>query len=126
MALLVAFSGSVSALIPLYTVGVFIAFTLSQAGMVRHWLRLRADEPRWRRLALVNGIGALTTGIVAVEVGATKFALGAWIVLILIPIQIAADAVHQRPVPRLGDQARRATRRRDPAAAPASSGSSSR
>ena len=89
MVLLVAFSGSVSALIPLYTVGVFIAFTLSQAGMVRHWLRLRSGEPRWRRLALVNGIGAVTTGIVAVEIGASKFVLGAWIVLILIPIQIA-------------------------------------
>ena len=89
MVLLVAFSGSVSALIPLYTVGVFIAFTLSQAGMVRHWLRLRAEEARWRRLALVNGIGAVTTGIVAIEVGATKFVLGAWVVLILIPVQIA-------------------------------------
>ena len=89
MVLLVAFSSSVSALIPLYTVGVFIAFTLSQAGMVRHWLRLRAGEPRWRRLALVNGIGAVTTGIVAVQIGASKFVLGAWIVLILIPVQIA-------------------------------------
>jgi amino acid transporter len=89
LVLLVAFSGSVSALIPLYTVGVFIAFTLSQSGMVRHWLRLRSEEPRWRRLALVNGIGALTTGVVAIEVGASKFALGAWIVLVLIPVQIA-------------------------------------
>ena len=89
MVLLVAFGGSVSALIPLYTVGVFIAFTLSQSGMVRHWFKLRGEQRNWRRLALVNGIGAITTGVVAVEVGASKFALGAWVVLILIPIQIA-------------------------------------
>jgi amino acid transporter len=90
MALLVAFGGSVSALIPLYTVGVFIAFTLSQSGMVRHWFRRRAETPNWRRLAVVNGLGAVTTGVVAVQVGASKFELGAWVVLVLIPVQIAA------------------------------------
>jgi amino acid transporter len=86
--LIIAFSGSVNALIPLYTVGVFIAFTLSQAGMVRHWWRLRVTEAGWRRKAVINGIGAVTTGVVAVEVAASKFLLGAWVVLILIPVLI--------------------------------------
>jgi amino acid transporter len=89
VALIAAFQGSVTALIPLYTVGVFIAFTLSQAGMVRHWFRLRETERTWRRKAVINGIGAVTTGIVAVQVAAAKFLLGAWIVLLLMPILIA-------------------------------------
>jgi amino acid transporter len=88
-ALIVGFGGSVNALIPLYTVGVFIAFTLSQAGMVRHWWRSRAGERGWRRRAAINGVGAVTTGIVAVEVAISKFILGAWVVLVLIPILIA-------------------------------------
>jgi amino acid transporter len=87
--LVVAFGGSVAALIPLYTVGVFVAFTLSQTGMVRRWRRLRAEVPTWRRKATINGIGAITTGIVAVEVAASKFLLGAWVVLILIPVLVA-------------------------------------
>ena len=86
--LIVAFSGSVNALIPLYTVGVFIAFTLSQAGMVRHWWRLRNEDQGWRRRAAINGIGAVTTGVVALEVASSKFLLGAWVVLILIPLLI--------------------------------------
>jgi len=87
-ALILIFQGSVTNLIPLYTVGVFLAFTLSQAGMVRHWWRLKAHERRWRLRAAINGLGAVTTGIVAVEVAAAKFALGAWMVLVLIPIMI--------------------------------------
>jgi amino acid transporter len=89
IALIVAFGGSVTNLIPLYTVGVFIAFTLSQSGMVRRWWRLRHTQPGWRKRLLINGIGALTTGIVAVEVAASKFLLGAWVVLVLMPVQIA-------------------------------------
>ena len=87
--LIVGFGGSVTALIPLYTVGVFIAFTLSQSGMVRHWWRLRTQQRGWYRRALINGMGALTTGVVAIEVAASKFLLGAWVVLILIPLLIA-------------------------------------
>ncbi len=87
--LIVGFGGSVSALIPLYTIGVFIAFTLSQAGMVRRWYTHRATERGWRRKALINGIGAATTGVVAIEVAASKFLLGAWVVLALIPVLIA-------------------------------------
>jgi len=87
--LIVVFGGSVTNLIPLYTVGVFVAFTLSQSGMVRRWWRRRAEDSAWRRKAAINGIGAVTTGVVAIEVAATKFALGAWIVLILIPVLVA-------------------------------------
>jgi amino acid transporter len=87
--LIIAFGGSVAALIPLYTVGVFIAFTLSQSGMVRRWYRLRDTEKGWQRKALINGIGAVTTAVVAVEVAASKFFLGAWIVIVLIPILIS-------------------------------------
>jgi amino acid transporter len=86
--LIVAFGGSVTNLIPLYTVGVFVAFTLSQSGMVRHWWKMRDEEPGWRWRAVINGVGAVTTGIVAIEVAVTKFALGAWMVLVLVPILI--------------------------------------
>jgi amino acid transporter len=81
--LIVIFQGSVTNLIPLYTVGVFIAFTLSQAGLVVRWWRQRG--PGWRLRLAVNAIGAATTLVVAIVVGVTKFALGAWVVLVLIP-----------------------------------------
>jgi len=102
--LLIAFDGSVTNLIPLYTVGVFIAFTLSQAGMVRHWWRLRGEQPRWWWRASLNGTGALATGVVAVIAGISKFALGAWMVLILVPILVAmmlAIGRHYRRVERV-------------------------
>jgi len=86
---LVAFDGSVSKLVPLYTIGVFVAFTLSQAGMVRHWWKLRAKERGWQVRLAFNGVGAIATAIVAVVVGVAKFALGAWMVLVLIPFLIA-------------------------------------
>ena len=89
ISLIVAFGGSVTNLIPLYTVGVFIAFTLSQSGMVRHWWRLRTDQMGWRRKIVINGVGAVTTGVVAIEVALSKLLLGAWVVLILIPVLIA-------------------------------------
>jgi amino acid transporter len=75
--LLVIFSAETHKLIPLYAFGVFTAFTLSQAGMVIHWRRTR--EPGWRQAALVNALGAVATGVVAVIIGATKFADGAWL-----------------------------------------------
>jgi hypothetical protein len=100
-ALIVAFQGSVTNLIPLYTVGVFVAFTLSQGGMVRHWCRLREKEPGWRPRAVINGAGALTTGIVAVEVAVSKFALGAWMVLVLIPVLIGVMWATRRHYLRL-------------------------
>jgi amino acid transporter len=86
-ALVVIFRGNVFRLIPLYAVGVFLSFTLSQAGMVVHWKR--HPEPGWRLRALVNAIGALaTTGVLVVFV-VTKFGEGAWVVLVLIPLGVS-------------------------------------
>jgi amino acid transporter len=82
--LLVIFRAETHALIPLYAVGVFVSFTLSQAGMVRYWFRHR--EARWRARAMLNGVGALATGIVTLIIATTKFMHGAWIVLLLIPV----------------------------------------
>jgi amino acid transporter len=96
MSLLVVFGGSVTALIPLYTVGVFVAFTLSQSGMVRRWWHRRATESGWPRKAVINGLGAATTGVVAVEVGVAKFELGAWVIIVLIPILIAGMLLIRR------------------------------
>jgi amino acid transporter len=82
--LLVMFQGSTHALIPLYAVGVFLSFTLSQAGMVQHWLKLRDEHPRPHHIIL-NGLGALTTGVVTVVIAVSKFIHGAWMVIVLIP-----------------------------------------
>jgi hypothetical protein len=82
----VAFGGRVEALIPLYAIGVFTAFTLSQAGMVRHWLRDRV--PGWRRSAVINGVGATATCIVAIVLAIAKFAYGAWIIILLVPLLV--------------------------------------
>jgi amino acid transporter len=82
--ILAAFGGSVNALVPLYTIGVFLAFTLSQSGLVRRWRRLR--NPGWRLSMVINSFGAVVTGTVLIVVSVTKFALGAWMVMILIPV----------------------------------------
>jgi amino acid transporter len=87
MILVWLFRGDTSALIPLYAIGVFVCFTLSQAGMVRHWLRSREQGWRWR--AFLNGFGALATAAVAIVQIVTKFAHGAWIVVLIIPLIIA-------------------------------------
>jgi len=84
--LLIVFNGSVDQLIPLYAIGVFLSFTLSQSGMVVHWRRLR--EANWQRSAVINGLGAVATAIVTVVIAVTKFAEGAWLVLLLIPLMI--------------------------------------
>jgi amino acid transporter len=100
--LLVAFKASVSGLIPLYTIGVFIAFTLSQAGLVRRWQRERGHG--WRVRAVVNGLGAGVTGVVTVVVAVTKFALGAWMVLAILPVIVFLMwQVHQH-YRRVGDE----------------------
>jgi amino acid transporter len=87
VALLVIFDASVTALIPLYTLGVFLAFTLSQSGMVVRWWRRR--ESGWRPGLVINGIGAATTAVIALVVVSTKFLSGAWIVVLLIPLLMA-------------------------------------
>ena len=84
--LLVVFGGDTHALIPLYMIGVFVSFTLSQAGMVVHWWKLRGRG--WRTNATVNAVGALVTGIVLLVVAATKAHEGAWIIILLIPINV--------------------------------------
>jgi amino acid transporter len=84
--LLVLFEADTHALIPLYAVGVFIAFTISQAGMVVHWRKLREAGWRWR--GVLNGVGALATAAVVVVVASAKFIHGAWVVLVVIPLLI--------------------------------------
>jgi amino acid transporter len=86
IALVIGFQGSTHALIPLYAVGVFTSFTLSQSSMVRRWLRLKPVGWAWR--AAISTTGALTTGTVLVVVAATKFVDGAWIVILLIALLI--------------------------------------
>jgi amino acid transporter len=81
------YHANVNNLIHLYVVGVFTAFTLSQAGMVRYWLRTHGDG--WRRRAAVNGIGAVATCVVMVVVVITKFAEGAWMVMVAVPLMVA-------------------------------------
>lgn len=91
------FNATVTALIPLYAVGVFTSFTLSQAGMVQRWRRLR--ERGWQQGMFVNGIGAVTTLTVLVVIIYEKFLLGAWIVLLLIPfIILVFMAIHHHYV----------------------------
>ncbi len=113
--LIVLFNGDTHALIPLYAVGVFLSFTLSQAGMVRRWRTKKG--PHWRKKLIVNGMGAVTTGVAALIIAATKFIHGAWIVIVLIPLiimwfraihghyravaeQVALERDHRPPPPR--------------------------
>ncbi len=84
--LLVAFGGLTNALIPLYAVGVFTSFTLSQAGMVRHHQKER--EPRWKFNAWLNGVGSVTTFIILLVIAITKFKGGAWVPIVVIPFII--------------------------------------
>ncbi|MGH9185993.1 MAG: amino acid permease, partial [Acidimicrobiales bacterium] len=86
--LIVAFEGVTTALIPLYAVGVFTDFTLSQFGMVR--FHKRRGEPGWRRRTIVNLVGAVTTAAVLVMVVVSKFTIGAWIPVVLIPLIVVA------------------------------------
>jgi len=86
MLLVVLFKGNTNALVPLYAIGVFVCFTLSQAGMVVHWLRSREEGWRWRML--LNGLGAVATAAVALVQVATKFTEGGWIVCLIIPLII--------------------------------------
>ena len=99
--LVLAFRANVNSLIHLYVIGVFTAFTLAQAGMVRYWLRTR--RPGWRWSAALTAVGAASTLVVAVIVIATKFLSGAWMVMIAIPVMIAcfyAVRRHYRAVAR--------------------------
>jgi amino acid transporter len=101
--LIVVFNASVSGLIPLYAIGVFLSFTLSQAGMARRWWKIGhlqagqeakergsilSYEPRWRLKMVINAFGAMCTAIVMLVFAITKFTEGAWIVLLLMPIVV--------------------------------------
>ncbi len=113
--LIMLFQGDTHALIPLYAVGVFLSFTLAQAGMVRRWLVKRGRH--WRKKLIVNGVGAVATAVATGIIASTKFLHGAWIVVALIPLiivwfrtvhghyravaeQIALERDHRPPVPR--------------------------
>jgi amino acid transporter len=85
-ALLILFNGVTDRLIPLYAVGAFLAFTLSQAGMVRHWWKVRGQH--WLKFTLINGLGAFVTGITVAVVLVAKFLDGAWLTLLFIPLVI--------------------------------------
>ena len=99
--LIVLFSGSSHALIPLFAVGVFLAYTLSQTGMLNHWWRERGRG--WKAKAVLNGTGALATGVTFVIVGANKFFEGAWVAILLVPILVylflRVHARHQQTDP---------------------------
>lgn len=84
--LIVIFRGDTHSLIPLFAVGAFLAFTLSQTGMVVHWLHEHGAH--WRAKALLNGLGALATGLALLVITANKFIRGAWIVIVLIPLSV--------------------------------------
>lgn len=84
----IAGGGSTHALIPLYAVGVFIDFTISQSGMVRHWINTK--EQGWRYRLSINAVGAVLTGVIAIVVTSVKFTSGAWFVVVLIPTLVGA------------------------------------
>jgi amino acid transporter len=92
--LLIVFGGVTDRLIPLYAVGAFLAFTLSQAGMVRHWAKKRG--PHWVRSVFINGLGAFVTGITVLVVLVAKFTSGAWITVVFIPLLIFVFRVVRR------------------------------
>jgi amino acid transporter len=111
--LIIVFNASVTALIPLWAVGVFLSFTLSQAGMARHWWnnrhalekqrskeeRLHPYDPGWRWKLAINGVGAMTTAIVTLIFAITKFPDGAWIIVLLLPtIVLSFYTVHRHYV----------------------------
>ncbi len=102
--LLIVFRGNVDALIHLYAIGVFLAFSLSNTGMVVHWWRTRGQG--WKTSLAINAVGALLTTIVLIVVAVTKFALGAWIVIILIPAIIPIFLFIRHHYDRVGEQLR--------------------
>lgn len=113
IALVVLFKGSTEALLPLYTIGVFVAFTMAQAGMVVRWHRRR--EPGWRRGLVINAVGMVMTAVVFVITASEKFTSGAWIVLLLLPVLIflfraihshysELDAIRQTETPLAPDR----------------------
>jgi amino acid transporter len=102
--LIVVFGGSIDALVPLYAVGVFVSFTLSQTGMVVHWFKDRKGA--WYARALMNGVGAIVTAVVLMVIASAKFLDGAWIVVILIPLIVLGFQAIKRHYGQAGAQLR--------------------
>ena len=101
--LLVASRGDTQALVPLFAIGVFVGFTLSQAGMVRHW-RADRSSPGWESRAIINGVGAVfTTAALAVELF-SKFTKGAWLIVIIVPLLVLMFVRIRRAYDRIGAQ----------------------
>jgi amino acid transporter len=98
--ILILFDGVTDRLIPLYAIGAFLAFTLSQAGMVKHWMKDKHAKHRRVKLFL-NGLGAFATGITLLVLLVTKFIYGAWVVVILVPLIIAVMASVKRHYKRV-------------------------
>ncbi|WP_369365436.1 APC family permease [Streptomyces sp. CG4] len=101
-ALLVFSGGDTNTLVPMFAIGVFVGFTIAQVGMVRHW-RLEKG-PGWRGKALLNGFGAILTGIAAVVVTASKFTEGAWLIVIALPLLVVAFQTVHRAYGRIGER----------------------
>ncbi|MEU2432074.1 APC family permease [Streptomyces sp. NPDC007861] len=101
-ALLVFSGGDSNTLVPLFAIGVFVGFTIAQTGMVLHWRKARG--PRWTGKALLNGLGALLTGVAAVVVTATKFHDGAWLIVVALPLLVVAFELVHRAYGRIGER----------------------
>ena len=101
-AIYIAFGGKTEPLIPLFAVGVFLAFTMSQAGMVVHWWR-RRDDPHWRRSLFFNATGGLLSAVVFVTAGITKFLAGAWVAILTIGLLILVASRIRRHYSRAGE-----------------------
>ncbi|MFI9718412.1 APC family permease [Streptomyces sp. NPDC052396] len=99
--LLVYSGGDVNTLVPLFSIGVFVGFTVCQVGMVRHWRQERSAG--WRGKTLLNGFGAVLTGVAAVVVTATKFSEGAWLIVLALPVLVAAFEIVHRAYTRIGE-----------------------
>ncbi|WP_054055829.1 APC family permease [Alloactinosynnema sp. L-07] len=100
--LLIVANGQMNVLVPLFAIGVFVGFTLSQVGMVRHWLRERSAN--WRGRVVLNGFGALLTGCAALVVTATKFTEGGWLIVVTLPVLVfLMERVH-RAYTHIGDR----------------------
>ena len=100
--LLVAVRGNTQELVPLFAVGVFIGFTLSQTGMVKHWYLQRSTGRSWVNRAIINGVGAVLTFVVTIIELVTKFLAGAWLVAIVIPLLVLMFMAVQRAYARMG------------------------
>ncbi|MFG2968996.1 APC family permease [Streptomyces sp. NPDC048288] len=101
-ALLLFSGGDTNTLVPMFAIGVFVGFTIAQVGMVRHWRLERGAG--WRGRALLNGFGAVLTGVATVVVTASKFTEGAWLVVVLLPLLVAAFVAVRRAYARIGER----------------------